>query len=326
MVKFDLLDKFVKPFKKSVEPLMRRRSEEEIIAAIIDRIPVEDELPVPEDADKSTKREDEIRRLLRRLGPQFAETGITNDEMLRYYDRPLYALMLLRFMEKYKKKTSLVIRDRLIRLGFIFLQNNVWVLPPARTPQDLKTQEDLKIWVRNTLTKALRKDYQYVLPFVALVDLKKVVAERHRVVRQPDGRTIFSILEMRELLPASYVFSYMKRKGFSLDGMIRGGDLVFLTSGFADLETMQALTKNKEAVTQRVRRLMNAEGLSLSYLADLHEKELGGALQGAVPHPMEVARRLGVEAQYWERFLEGEAEGRAVGRSSEPETNAAVTV
>jgi len=307
---FDLFDRFVKPFKKSVEPLMRRRSEEEIIAAVNERIPVQEEPEAPAEADKAAKREDEFRRVIRRLEHQFEAMGVTTDEMLRYYDKPLNAIILLRFMEKYKKKTSLEIRDRLIGLGFVFLQSNVWVLPPSRTPPDLKTQEDIKLWVRSKLTKALRKDYQYVMPFVAVVDMRKVVAERHRVVKQPEGRTIFSIMNRKDLLPASYVYSYMKKKGFSLEGMIRSGDLIFLASAFADPETINALKQSQAYATSRIQKLMNTDGVSLSFIADLHEKELGGALDGIVKHPVDVARRLTVEARYWERFLEGAPQER----------------
>jgi hypothetical protein len=318
---FDLLDRFVKPFKKGVEPLMRRRSEDEIIAAVNDRIPAVEEPGAPEDADKAARREDDFRRVVRRLDYQFEAIGVTTDEMLRYYDKPLNAIILLRFLEKYKKKTTLEIRDRLISLGFALLQSNVWVLPPSRTPQDLKTQEDIKVWVRSKLTKALRKDYQYVMPFVAVVDMRKVVAERHMVVKQPEGRTIFSIMERKDLLPASYVYSYMKKKGFSLEGMIRGGDLIFLASAFADPETLSALKQSRAYATSRVQKLMNTDGISLSYIADLHEKELGGALEGIVPHPVDVARRLAIEAQYWERFLDGTPQDKGRDQqSTAPET------
>lgn len=318
---FDLFDRFVKPFKKSVEPLMRRRSEDEIIAAVNERIPIRDEPESPPDADRATKKEDDIRRLLRRLQHQVEATGVSTDEMLRYYDRPLNAIILLRFMEKYKKKTSLEIRDRLIVLGFVLLQSNVWVLPPSRTPQDLKTQEDIRVWVRSKLTKALRKDYQYVMPLVAVVDMRKVIAERHRVVKQPEGRTIFTIMERKDLLPASYVYSYMKKKGFSLEGMIRSGDLIFLASSFADPETLEALKQSQAYATSRVQKLMNTNGISLSYIADLHEKELGGALDGIVEHPVDLARRLTIEAQYWERFLDGTPQERGGGsQTAGPET------
>lgn len=301
---FDLFDRFVKPFKKSVEPLMRKRSEDEIIAAVNDRIPGADGPELPPDADRAAKREDEYRRVVKRLEHQFEAVGTTTDEMLRYYDKPLNAIMLLRSLERHKKKNSMEIRDRLIALGFVALQSNVWVLPPSKTPQDLMTQEDIKSWVRSRLTKALRKDYQYVMPFVAVVDMRKVVAERHRVVKQREGRTIFSVVGRKDLLPASYVYSYMKKKGFSLEGMIRGGDLIFLASAFADPETMEALKQSEAYATSRIRKLMNTDGVTLSYIADLHEKELGGALDGIVPHPVDVARRLAIEAQYWERFLD----------------------
>ncbi len=318
---FDLFGRFVKPFRKSVEPLMRKRGEDEIIAALIDRIPVEGEPEAPEDGSREARREDDFRRLMRRIQHQFDATGVTTDELLRHYDRPLNAILLLRFMEKYKKKASLEIRDRLIGAGFVLLQSNVWVLPPSRTPAELKTQEDLKVWVRSRLTKALRKDYQYVMPFVALVDLRKAIAEKHRVVKQPEGRTIFSIMGREDLLPASYVYSYVKRRGFDLEAMIRSGDLIFLASAFADAETMEALKQSQAYATSRVQKLMNTEGISLSYIADLHEKELGGALDGIVKHPVDVARRLTIEAQYWERFLDGAPQDRGRGvQSPTPES------
>ena len=302
---FDIFDRFVKPFRKTVEPLIRKRSEDEIMAAVVERIPIKGEQAPVEDADKEAKREDEFRRVVRRLEHQFGASGVTTDEMLRHYDKPLNAIILLRYMEKYKKKATLEIRDRLLGLGFILLQSNVWVLPPTRTPQDLKTQEDLKTWVRAKLTKALRKDYQYVMPFVALVDLRKTTSERHHVVKKNEGKTIFSIMDQKELLPSAYIYWYMKKRGFSLEEFIRSGDLVFLASAFADPETMEALKQSYAFATSRIQKLMNTDGISLSYIADLHENELGGALEGIVKHPVDVARRLAIEAQYWERFLDG---------------------
>lgn len=304
----DIFGRLVKPLKKGVEPLMRRRSEEEIIAAVVERIPVKGEPPPLEGADEDARKEEGFRRLAVRLEHQFAASGVTTDEMLRHYDKPLNAVMALRYIEKYKKKASVEIKDRLLDLGFIFLQSNVWVLPPSRTPRDLKTQEDLKLWVRTNLTKGLRKDYQYVMPFVALVDLRKVVAEKHRVVKRPQGRTIFSIMDQKDLLPSRYIYSYMRKRGFSLEELIRSGDLVFLASAFADPETLEALKESYAYATSRVQKLMNTDRISLSYVADLHEKELGAALEGIVKHPVDVAKRLAVEAQYWERFLSGRVE------------------
>ena len=315
---FDFFDKIVKPFKKGVEPLMRRRSEDELVAAINERIPLQGEELLPPDAEKAQKRENEFKRLQRRLEYQFERTGVSTDEMLRYYDKPLYAVILLKYLEKYKKKTTQELKERLVAMGFALLQNNVWVLPPSRTPQGLNSQEDIKAWMRSGLTKALRKDYQYVMPFVAVVDMRKVVSERYRVVKPREGRTIFSIIDRKDLLPASYVYSYIKRKGFSLEGMIRGGDLIFLASAFADPETLEALKESQAYATSRIQKLMNTDGISLSYIADLHENELGGALEGNVKHPVDVARRLAIEAQYWERFLEGTPEQSA--RPEQPES------
>jgi len=310
LARFDFLGRVVSPFRKSVGPLIKKRTEDEMIAAVIERIPVAEEPLLQDDADKSMKKEDDFRRLLRRLEVQLEDSGITTDEMLRHYDRPLNAIVLLKFAEKFKKKPSDAIRSRLVNLGFLYLQNNVWVLPPSRTPQVLKTQEDLKLWTRQTLTKSLTKDYQFVMPFVALVDLRKVVAEKHRVVKQPMGRTIFSIMDRKDLLPPSFIYEYMKRRGFSLGDMIRGGDIVFLASAFADPETMDALREKKVEVNRQIRKLMGTDGLSLGYIADLHENELASALKGFVQHPSEIAQRLGLEAQYWQRFIEGESEAQ----------------
>lgn len=300
-----LFDRFVKPFKRKVDPLIGRKNEDEVIAAVIERIPMQGEAVVPPEADRETKREEDFRRLVRRLEHQFQASGVTTDEMVRHFDRPLNAILVLRHVERYKKKPSSEIRDRLADLGFSLLQSNVWVLPPSRTPKDLNTQEDLKVWVRGKLTKSLRKDYQYVMPVIAVIDLRKAIAERHRVVRQPEGRTIFSVIDKLDLLPPSYVYSYMRKRGFSLEDFIRSGDLVFLASAFADPETLESLKQSYAYATSRIQKLMNTEGISLSYIADLHEKELGGALEGIVKHPVDVARRLTIEAQYWERFLDG---------------------
>ena len=301
----DFFGRLVKPLRKTVGPLSRRPDEEEVIAAVNERIPMKGEPVVSPDAGSETKREDEFRRLVRRLEHQLSASGVTTDEMLRYYDRPLYAVLVLRHLEKYKRKPSLKIRDRLLGLGFTLVQDNVWVLPPSRTPGGLNTQEDIKAWVRSTLTKSFRKDYQYVLPFVAVIDLRMVVAERHRVVKRPEARTIFSVIELLDLLPPSYVYSYMKKRGFSLEEFIRSGDLVFLASAFADPEALEALKHSYAYAKSRVQSLMNTDGITLSYIADLHENELGAALEGIVKHPVDVARRLALEAQYWERFLDG---------------------
>ena len=183
----DLFGRFAKPFRKTVGPLMRRPSEEDLIAAVVERIPMGGEPVIPPDADSGAKKEDEFRRLVRRLEHQLSASGVTTDEMLRHYDKPLNAVLVLRHLEKYKRKPSLEIRDRLAAAGFALVQDNVWVLPPSRTPAGLNTQEDIKMWVRSKLTKSLRKDYQYVIPFVAVVDLRKVTAERYRVVKRPEA-------------------------------------------------------------------------------------------------------------------------------------------
>jgi hypothetical protein len=310
-----VFDRIAKPFRKGIGS--PKPDEEEIISAVIERIPVVGE-PINFEEEQPAKGEDEYVKLVRRLKLQLDAMGITKEELIRNHDGPLYAIVLLRFLEEYKKKPSQAIRDRLVGLGFRMLQNDVWVLPPSRTPQDLKTQDDLKAWVRRNLTKSLRKNYQYVMPFLALVDLKLAVAERFRVVRQPLGRTMFSVFEVEDLVPGRYVYGYMKQKGFTLEGMIRGGDPVFLARAFTDSETMAAIKKSQYELIRRLRRVMNVDRLSLSYVATLHENELGGALEGLVPHPLEVATGLGVEARYWERFLEGTGEAIEVGpRGSE---------
>jgi hypothetical protein len=316
-----VLDRIAKPFRKGTGS--PKPNEDEIISAVIERIPVVGE-PVSFEEEEQPKVEDEYVKLVRRLKPQLDAMGVTKEELIRNYDRPLYALLLLRFLEEYKKKPSQAIRDRLVGLGFRLLQNDVWVLPPSLTPQDLKTQADLKAWVRRTLTKSLRRNYQYVMPFIALVDLKLAVAERFRVVKQPQGRTMFSLFEAQDLLPASFIYGYMRQRGFSLEGMIRGGDPVFLASAFGDSETMAGIRKNQYEVIRRLRRVMNVDKLSLSYMATLHENELGGALAGLVPRPLEVATSLNIEARYWERFLDGTGRAIDVGHPGKQERDALV--
>jgi hypothetical protein len=106
-----VLDRISKPFRKGAES--QRLSEDEIISAVIERIPMVGE-PIDFGEEQPQKGEDEYVRLVRRLKPQLEAMGITKEELIRNYGGPLYALLLLRYFEEYRKKPSLAIRDRLL--------------------------------------------------------------------------------------------------------------------------------------------------------------------------------------------------------------------
>ena len=100
--------------------------------------------------------------------------------------------------------------ERINEIGFKLIQNDVWVLPPGRTPQTVESEQELKLWVYENLVKKVDRELQFVMPFVTVIDLKKTVAERRRVRKKYASNTIFNIMEYeskRSCLLLSQVFT-----------------------------------------------------------------------------------------------------------------------
>jgi hypothetical protein len=307
MGRFTFLDKFVEPFKKSVAPFTKRRSEQEIIAAVIERIHIAGEdAELRDNSDKEQEKEEMYGKLIRRLKRQIKNAGISSDEIIRSHNGPISAIMLLRYAEKYKQKQSTILKDRINQFGFKYLQNGVWILPPSKTPQNLNSQDDLRLWFYQNLTKPIGKDLQFVLPFVALIDLKKVFAERKRIRKKAWSKTIFNIMEMEEMIPTSYIYEYLKRRKMSIEDVLRSGDIHLLASAFADASVISQLEESKDEIIRRLQQATGANKVLLDHIANLEVVEMTNVLNGLVSHAKDIAQRMIVEARYWERFLEGE--------------------
>ncbi len=304
---FGIFSRTKSPAKKRREALDVRRFEEEIIAAVIDRIPVPDELEKDQEANSNGagNSEEDLRRLLRRLRPQIRRAGITSDEVIRSNEDPVNAILLLRSVERSDGKRSTALKERLIRIGFKYLQDEVWVLPPARTPQKLAGQDDIKLWAYLNITKPLRKATQFVLPFVALVDLKKVTAEKRGIRKLPLARTIFNILDLEDTVEASHIYAHIKKQNLGILDVISSGDLLFLASSFCDKSTMAALEDSYDALVQTIQEGTESGEVSLESMAKFDPAVLARLLQKIVSHPKDTAQRTIIEAQYWMRYLSG---------------------
>jgi hypothetical protein len=296
---FENFTSFIKPLKRTVTG---GRSEQEIIHAVIERIHVKDEDPEIPGANE----EDLYSRLLRRIRMKVDEAQITTDDLLRSYDHPLEAILLFKFIERIKGKESTALKERLPQVGFKFLRNGLWILPPTRTPHNITNSDELKLWVYQNLIKPTRRDLQYVLPIVSVIDLKKTIGERRRVIKRPLSVTVFSMMDIEEIFPAKHIHNQLKKKGYSVEEIIRGGDIILLTSVFADESTMATILASKAELVQKMQAIMGTNALSLPYIAALNEVDLTTAFTGILPHPKDFAQRLVVEARYWQRFLDGE--------------------
>lgn len=295
--------------RRRVEPLMKtKKRDEDLIRAVVERIPVEGEAVNrhSRELSKEDEYEELCRRLVTRLKDQIKAANITTEEVLRSYNGPVNCIMLLKFVEKYKtKREGTPLRDRIIAGGWRYLQGGVWVLPPVKTPRTLANQDDLKLWVYQNLIKPSGKDLQYVFPFVSIVDLKKTIGDKKRVLKKPMSNTIFNIMEVEEIVPSSAIYEYMKTKNLSIEQIIESGDITFLAKPFADEGTMPVLLENKEKITRRLQKIMEANDTSLHYIASLDAREFADALQGIIPHPADFAQRVIIEARYWEALLHG---------------------
>ena len=278
--------------------------DEELILAVIQRIEVDGE-----DATVPATFEDRdavYRRLMLRLDWQLKNSGLTPEELLRSYPYEAKSLLIFKSYEKTKKKKdSAIFKDRLTEKGFKPIQPGVWVLPPTRTPPGLDSQDALRLWFRQNLAKQVPKTIDYVFPFIASVDLKKMISERRGIRKMPTARTLFGALSLEEVAPPSHLYAAMEAKGRSVREIILSGDVPLLSSAFADRKELEAIQANELEIGVRLRHATGSPAVNLEDLANLGPETVAKAVEGFVPHPKDFGQRLIVEAQHWMRLLGG---------------------
>jgi hypothetical protein len=307
----DIFDRVRAPFKKLGETVGQAGiNDDDLIHAVIQRIDVEGETSLPEGQTQGGyDREDMYKRLLRRLDWHVRKSGIGAEELVRTYPGEVQAVLLHKSYERFKNGNSDMLRGKFIEIGLKNVQPGVWVLPPNKVPAGLSTQDELRMWVRREFAKPFGKDFDYVFSFVAVVDLKKVIAERKGIRKMPVARTIYNVLEVDEVVPPSHLYASLKARGMGVRDIILKGDIPFLTSAFAEDEDVAAIQEHESEITTRLRKGTGSKSVALDDIANLGPDVVGAALEGVVAHPKDLAQRLIVEAQYWMRFLGGTAPG-----------------
>lgn len=282
--------------------------EDAIIEAIIQRIEVEKE----EEPDSPFEADGEhvYRRLMKRLQWQLRNSGVTVEELVRTYPKEVRALLVFKSYERGKKnRESTAVRERLIELGFESIQPGLWVLPPTKTPPGLDSQEALRLWFRQQMARQLSRSVDYVFPFVASVDLKKVVSERRGIRKMPIARTLFGALSPEQVVPPSHLYAALRTRGMSVKEIILAGDICFLSSAFAERGDLDAVQVNEQEVGRRLKHATGSATVNLEDIANLGPDTIASALKGFVPHPRDFAQRMIVEAQYWMRMMGGTVPG-----------------
>ena len=190
-------------------------------------------------------------------------------------------------------------------MGWRNIQPNLWVLPPNKTPGGSVTSEELKVWLRRKLAKPFGKDFDYVFPVVAVIDMKRVAADKKGIRKMPIARTIYNVLEPNEVVPASHLYSVMKTRGFGVRDIILSGNIPFLASAFATSEELSAIEENADAIAASLRQMTGSQLVNLQDIANLGPDLLADAFGSTLVHGKDLAQRLIVEAQFWMRYLGG---------------------
>lgn len=278
--------------------------EDELIQSVILRIEVEGEDHL--DASPQADPEATYRRLMKRLEWQLKNSGVTVEELIRTFPREVRALLLYKSYEKGKKKgESTAARERLIELGFKSIQPGLWVLPPLKTPSNLTSQDELRMWFRQNIAKKMARSVDYVFPFIASVDLKRLVSERRGIRKMPVARTLYNVFSEEEVVPPSHMYAALRSRGMSVKEIILSGSVPFLCSAFADKEDLDGIQANSLEVENRLRRATGLQKVNLEDMANLGSETVAAALKGFVAHPKDMAQRTIVEAQFWMRTLGG---------------------
>jgi len=302
----EFLERVRSRFEKLRESVGAANVEDDLVHTIIQRIDVDGEAPVGAEWPATTEdREEMYRRLLKRLEWQVKKSGIGVEEAVRAFPGEVRAVLLYKSYERFKSGDSNLLRERLIEMGWKNIQPNLWILPPNKTPTALAGQEDLKIWLRRELARPLGKEFDYSFPIVALVDIRKVTADKKGIRKMPVARTIFNVLEANEVVPARHIYETMKARGMGVREIITSGDITFLTSAFASPEELAAIQENETEIGAKLRSATGSQLMGLVDIANLAPEIIADALGSNVAHPSDMAQRLIVEAQFWMRYLGG---------------------
>ncbi len=283
-------------------------NDSDLILTVIQRIDVEGE-PAPRTelgSKAESKEEDEVyQKLMRRLHWQLSRSGITADDAIRTFPGEVQAVLLYRSYDKFRGVESNLLRERFIEMGWKNIQSNLWVLPPNKTPGGTVNSQDLKVWVRKKLAKPFGKDFDYVFPVVAVIDMKKTTADKKGIRKMPTARTIYNVLEPDEVVPASHLYSVMKARGLGVRDIILSGDIPFLASAFATQDELMAIQENEDAIVASLKQMTGSQSVNLQDIANLGADLLADAFGSTVVHGKDLAQRLIVEAQFWMRYLGG---------------------
>lgn len=298
------MSKFLDRFTDSLWK-KQKLSEEEILHTFLERVSLtgEESTAVHNATDEERRREEGFRIYIRRMKTAMKDALITDEDIIKSYPEPLKAILLMRFLEKQGEKRSVRLAEKINEAGLKFVQNDVWILPPSKTPQDLLTDQDLKQWVYENLTKTLYKKVQFVFPFIAIIDMRKVIAPRRGILRKYTGNTVFNVMELDEMVPPSYVYYYLKERSLGIEDVVRRGDLLFLASALKDQLAVSDIKEKRRQIVQRLFESLSKGSLSLEDISNIDGGALTKVLEGLVQHPDGVAQRLIIESKYWKRFL-----------------------
>jgi len=294
-------------FEKLESVISPENDDTDLILAVIQRIDVEGEQMVGAEAGAPAEQEDEEKvyeRLMRRIHWQLSRSDITAEDVIRTFPGDVQAVLLYRSYDKFRGNES-KLRERFIEMGWKNIQPNLWVLPPNKTPGGAVNSVDLKVWIRRKLAKPFGRDFDYVFPVVAVVDMKKVTADKKGIRKMPTARTIYNVLEPDEVVPASHLYSVMKARGLGVKDIIMSGNVPFLASAFATPSDLMAIQENEDAISASLKQLTGSKTINLQDIANLGSDLIADAFGSTVAHGKDLAQRLIIEAQFWMRFLGG---------------------
>lgn len=282
-----------------------KNKEKTIIKKIIEKTPswMEEHLRQREqELQKMRKRERQLSKIILRLKSSIKDAGISVEEIIKHYDKPLNAILLYKFRERLKNKKVKYIPQKLIELGFKPLQNGIYILPPARMPKELNTTDELRKWMHQNVIAPIDGNLEYVFPFVAIIDLRKVFSEK-RAPENAWGKTIFGVLDLDEVFSPEIVWSYLMKRRVTIKELIKLGDFVFLATPSCSQDVVKKLDTSKAEIKKRLQKVLGKEEMMLDDIANMNIQQLSKVLKGVVKDENKTAKAIIREAVFWNNFL-----------------------
>ena len=241
----------------------------------------------------------ELGEIIEKINFTLKEENISTEKIIEELDTSINALLFMKTSEDIGLERKIIVKN-IDKLGFKHIDKGVYVLPPIKTPK-LKNNNEIDVWIKKNVLKGCPKNYEYIVEFASIIDLKKTHSKRNVSKYRKMGRTIFEVLSIDDILPVKEALKYLKfKKNISLFDIIELTSFSFLVEEYnCSKKDYESLKKNNENILNNIKRELDVTELKTTDLATVDNLILYKSLDDYVSKPLDIAKMIKENASFW---------------------------